>query len=267
MDCTGSIHRARAVSYGPYSSQYGELTVPNRPRPAVVCLLHGGFWRMPYACGEITLIAQDLAARGYAVWNLEYRRLDEPGGGWPGTLQDVAAAIDHVATLLAEGVDLDLRRVIVVGHSAGGHLALWSAVRDRHFVSAGTVSRVPIFAAVGLAPIADLAATYTLNAGNGAVSELLGGSPVQYPERYAAASPAAQLPLGGRQLVLHGTQDEVLPIEQVRGYAQAARAAGDQIELVELIGSGHMDYLDPSSAAHAVLCTWLTNVLAQDLTD
>jgi acetyl esterase/lipase len=113
-----------------------------------VCLLHGGFWRMPYGRDEMDAIARDLAARGFAVWNLEYRRVGAPGGGWPGTLDDVGAGIDHLATLVGEGVNLDLERVAVVGHSAGGQLALWSASRAS--------PRVRVAAAAGLAPVADL---------------------------------------------------------------------------------------------------------------
>jgi pimeloyl-ACP methyl ester carboxylesterase len=114
-------------------------------------------------------------------------------------------------------------------------------------------------AAAALAPVADLARAYALNVGNSAVGELLGGSPNQQPERYATVSPIVLLPLGVRQFIVHGTADEVLPIELTRGYVQAAKAAGDSVEFVELAGAGHMDYLDPSSEAHATLSRWLVH--------
>jgi acetyl esterase/lipase len=200
-------------------------------------------------------IAEDLASRGFAVWNLEYRRLGAPGGGWPGTLEDAAAGIEHLVKLAADGIALDLDRIVVIGHSAGGHLAFWCSARRRP--RGATPTRVRIAAAVGLAPIADLARAYDLGVGGAVVAELLGGPPAEAPDRCRAASPMELLPLGTPQLVLHGTADDAVPIELSRRYARAAAAAGDPVELVELAGAGHMDFLDPGSAAHATLCRWL----------
>jgi len=200
-------------------------------------------------------VAEDLASRGFAVWNLEYRRLGAPGGGWPGTLEDAAAGIEHLLELAAGGIALDLDRVVVIGHSAGGHLALWCGARRRP--PGATPPRVRIAAAVGLAPISDLAQAYALRVGGAVVAELLGGPPAQVPDRCRAASPMELLPLGTPQLVLHGTADDAVPIELSRHYARGAAAAGDPVELVELTGSGHMDFLDPGSVAHAALCRWL----------
>jgi acetyl esterase/lipase len=195
----------------------------------------------------MTAIADDLASRGFAAWNLEYRRLGVPGAGWPGTMEDVATGIEHLARLAAGGVALDLDRVTAVGHSAGGQLALWVAGRNR-------TSPVPVRGVVGLAPIADLARAHQTGVGGNVVEELMGGTPMQYPERYEAASPSAMLPLGVRQLILHGTADDAVPVELSRGYVRAAAAAGDSIELIELPGAGHMEFLDPASEAHAILC-------------
>lgn len=216
---------------------------------------------MPYGRGELADVAKDIAARGYAVWNIEYRRLGAPGGGWPGTLSDVASAVDHLATLADEGLDLDLDHVMVVGHSAGGHLALWVSARSKgaHF----RTSRVMPIAAAGLAAVSDLARTYEISAGNGAVNEFLGGGPHHVPERYAAASPIELLPLGIKQLIIHGFRDETLPIDLSRFYASTAQASGDSVDFVELPDAGHMDYLDPNSEAHATLCKWLAHVSAR----
>jgi len=250
----------RTERYGPLEDQAGDLYLPAGSRPAVICLLHGGFWRMPHGRDQMTAIAHDLARRGLAVWNLEYRRLGSATGGWPGTFEDAIAGIGHLARLVAVGVDLDLERVTVVGHSAGGHLALWSAGRQRREPERGAAEPVRISAAVGLAPVADLVRGYDLGLGGGAVAELLGGTPAGQAARYQAASPRAMLPLGVPQLLIHGTADDVVPVELSRSYTRAARSAGDQVELLELPGAGHMEYLDPASPAHAALCDWLTRM-------
>ncbi len=250
-----SLARRLAIRYGPSADQVGDLHLPDAPRPPVVCLLHGGFWRMPWGRDQMTPVAEHLASRGVAVWNLEYRRLGVPGAGWPGTIEDVASGMEHLAQLPAEGLDLDLDRIAVVGHSAGGHLALWVAGRSRR-------SRVRARLAVGLAPISDLATAFEAKVGGNAVEELMGGTPVRYPERYRAASPMQMLPLGVSQLILHGTADDAVPVALSRSYARAAAAAGDAIELVELPGTGHMEFLDPASEAQAILRDRLPNLVA-----
>ena len=257
-------YEVHTIKYGPSDSQVGDLYLPNANRPPVVCLLHGGFWRMPYGRDEFDPVARDLASRNFAVWNLEYRRLGEPEGGWPGTFQDVAAGIDHLASLVAEGIELDLGRVVVVGHSAGGHLALWSSARDHRQTPLRTPVRVRPAGAVGLAAVANLARTFSLGSGNSAVGALLGGSPSQYSARYAAVSPIAMLPLGVNQLIVHGGMDQALPVEISREYVQAARAAGDNVQFSELPRAGHMDFLDPGSDAHTTLCAWLAQFFNHD---
>ncbi len=249
----------RTISYGPLPDQVGDLYLPDSGRPPVVCLLHGGFWRLPWGRDHIAPIAADLARRGFAVWNLEYRR--GAAGGWPATFEDVGAGIDHLAELAERGVSFDLNRVTVVGHSAGGHLALWSAWRARDEGSDGghhQPKRVRISAAVGLAPVADLRLAYELRCGGGAVESFLGGSPEQVPARYRAASPAEMLPLGVPQLLIHGARDEDVPIEISRRYRRAAAAAGDEACLIELADAAHMDFVDPATEAHATLCRRLS---------
>ncbi len=246
----------QTIQYGPLVDQQADLHLPNAPRPPVVCLLHGGFWRMPYGRDQMAGIADDLVARGFAVWNMEYRRLGAPHAGWPATMNDVATGIDHLAVLCVGGIDLDLERVTVVGHSAGGHLALWAAGRSH---APNTPSpRVRLRATVGLAPIADLAAAYVRKVGGEAVAEVLGGVPSRYPDRLQAASPMEMLPLRVRQCILHGIDDDAVPIDLSRRYARAAEAAGDAVELTELPDTGHMEYLDPSGEAYSTLCRWLS---------
>jgi acetyl esterase/lipase len=211
---------------------------------------------MPHGRDQMAAIAHNLVSLGFAVWNLEYRRLGAPRSEWPATMDDVAAGIDHLAQIAAGRADLDLKRVAVVGHSAGGQLALWSVARDRS-------CRIPkrpvrVAAAVGLAPIADLAYAYDQRVGGEVVAELLGGTPRQYPERCRAASPIDLLPLGVRQLILHDTSDAIVPIEISRRYARKADAVGDTVQLVELSGTDHMDFLNPGSEAHGALSAWLS---------
>lgn len=190
------------------------------------------------------------------MWNIGYRRIGDPGGGWPDTLLDVAAAVDHLATLVAAGVALDLGRVTVAGHSAGGHLALWVAAAPGRSALRPT-ARVHPHSAVGFAAVSDLARAGRLGLGRGAVDALLQGSAADQPGRVDAGSPRALLPLGVPQLLVHGDADDVVPLELSRDHAHAARASGDEVELVEIEGGGHMDCLDPASGAHAALCAWL----------
>ena len=247
--------RMTTEQYGPHEDQIGDLYLPPNAKPAVVCLLHGGFWRMPYGRDQLDAIARDLAARGFAVWNLGYRRVGAPTGGWPNTGEDVIRGIEYLSILAAKGADLDLDRIALVGHSAGGHLALWSAAQ--------TLSGVRVRAVVGEAPITDLQGAFEMGLGRGAVAELLGGMSSEQPERYAAASPLRLLPLGMPQLVVHAIDDDAVPVGMSKAYTAAALAAGDSLTLAELPDSGHMAFLDPASAAHGVVCAWLSSVLGK----
>jgi len=265
LSAMGSVrmgHHAspRTEKYGPLPDQEGDLYLPTRPHAPVICLLHGGFWRMPHGRDQMTAIAQDLVSRGFAVWNLEYRRLGVAGSGWPGTFDDVIAGIERLARFVSDGMDLDLERVVVSGHSAGGHLALWASARQHRETGNGAARSVRIRAVAGQAPVADLVRAYELAVGGSAVRELLGGSPEQCPGRYQAASPQALLPLEVPQLIIHGAADDVVPIEMARRYTETSRAAGDEVELLELPDTGHMEFLDPASAAHAALCSWLLRI-------
>jgi pimeloyl-ACP methyl ester carboxylesterase len=165
-----------------------------------------------------------------------------------------------LADLSADGTDLDLDRVVVAGHSSGGHLAFWNLARPPKDGPLHRPVRVHPRAVAGLAAILDLPRAFSLDSGDGAVAALLGGPPDQHPDRYAAASPMALLPLGVGQLILHGGRDEALPIALARDYVAAARASGDNVEFTELPLAGHMDYLDPHSEAHALFCAWLARI-------
>lgn len=203
------------------------------PHPVVVTI-HGGYWRARYGKRLMKAIAVDLARRGRAVWNIEYRRLGlGQGGGWPATFDDVSTAIDHLGKL--EDGRLGLASVAAVGHSAGGQLALYAASRAQ--------AHVPIRRVVAQAAVCDLAA-----AGERAHA-LVGGTPEEVPERYAVADPMRLVPLRVPALLVHGVDDETVPVKRSRRYLEAARATGDDVELVELPGVGHRAHIDPRSEA------------------
>jgi acetyl esterase/lipase len=215
----------------------------------VAVVLHGGFWRDAYDRSLMDALCEDLADAGWAAWNLEYRRLGA-GGGWPATFDDVASGIDHLAGLA--GPQLELDTVVAIGHSAGGHLAFWAAARKE--------SRVRVTHAVAQAGVVDLAEAARLGLSRGVVLELLAATPAEAPERYALASPAALLPLGVLQLLVHGERDDIVPAAMSRSYAEAARAAGDRVELVVHEGCGHFEHLDPRSPAWRSVRDWLSAV-------
>jgi acetyl esterase/lipase len=208
--------------------------------PMVAVFVHGGFWRARYAADTIAPLAQACAtAEPHPwVWNIEYPRVGMPGGGWPGTALAVREALG-AAVVAAAG-----RPVAVIGHSAGGHLALWAA--HEH----------PVATAVSLAGICDLEEGVLTGIGNGAALELLGAAPDS--GLYAAASPIARLPLGSPVLLIHGDADEDVPVGQSRLFDKAARAAGDDCELHELPGGGHFEVIDPGGRAWPILGGRLT---------
>jgi acetyl esterase/lipase len=241
-------------AYGPHPSQLAELFLPagNGPHPVAI-VIHGGYWRSQYDRSLMEGLCLDLAAHGLAAWNLEYRRVGA-GGGWPNTFLDVAAGVD---TLWEADAPLDLSRIGAVGHSAGGQLAFWAAARPTLPADApGSEPRVTIAAVVSQAGVLDL----TLAAGlapSGTPTRALLGDPAAHYERYVLASPRERLPLGIPQLVLHGERDETVSIRIATSYAAAARAAGDQCELVVLSHTGHFEHIDVGTKAWHVARDWL----------
>jgi acetyl esterase/lipase len=187
-----------------------------------------------------------LTSSGFATWNIEYRRLGNRGGGWPGTFQDVGAAADYVKTLV-DAYPLDLNQLVVVGHSAGGHLATWLAARPR--VASDnplhTAQPIKVAGVVSLAGVLDLRRAYLLKLSNGVIRRLMGGSPDQYPDRYAAVNPMDLLPIGVPQILIHGTDDSSVPYEFSTSYLEAAHARGDSVQLVTQQGAGHFEMVDP----------------------
>lgn len=243
------------IMYGVEPQQFGDLRMPDGAGPhPVVIGVHGGFWRARYDLTHFGHVCAALTAVGFATWNIEFRRTGEPGGGWPGTFQDVAMAADFLH-ILAPQYNLDLDRVHVVGHSAGGHLALWLA--GRHKIDAEspiyTLDPLPLSGAVALAGVVDLRRTWSLGLSDNATVLLMGGSPTEYPERYAAGSPYDLLPLGIRQFLIHGTADTTVPLEVSERYEQRSVAKGDPATLLTLPDIGHFELIDPDSPAWATV--------------
>ena len=225
----------RRLTYGSDPNQFVDVRMPSGKGPhAVVFFIHGGYWRAKYDLSYAGHLCAALAKAGIASWNVEYRRVGNPGGGWPGTFEDVRAAYhflqDHPA-------GLDLKRVCVAGHSAGGQLAVCLAAFEK------SVTR-----AFSLAGVLDLRRGWELHLSNDAVSEFLGGSPAAVPEHYREASPADQSIPRTVQKLVHGTADQDVPYELSKRYADAKKKSGENVELITLPDVDHFQIVDPGSA-------------------
>lgn len=251
------------VAYGDAPQQFGQLRLPDAatagpgPYPLVIAI-HGGYWRARYDLAYIGAACGALARAGVATWNIEYRRIGDPGGAWPGTFADVAAAADFVRAL-ARTYPLDLARVITLGHSAGGHLALWLAARPRlpEHAALWLPDPLPIAGAIALAGVVDLRHAWELGLSDNATGLLLGGDPDTYPERYDIASPYEALPIGVRQALLHGDADSNVPIELSARYALRAQALGDSATFETLAGSDHFEPVDPTTNEWRAVERWV----------
>lgn len=247
-------HADHRLTYGPDAAQFGDLYLPpgRGPHPVVV-LLHGGCWRAQYDLAILEPLAGALRNEGLAVWSLEYRRLGN-GGGWPQTFRDVAHGADFLRTL-APKFALDLSRVVTVGHSAGGHLALWLAARHRvpETSELHVADGLRVHGVVSLAGLADLVRGVELNLCRAACHELVGGMPVDMPERYAHASPRALLPLGVPHRHVVGDHDQIVPPSYVQAFVEAAVASGDDARIEVLPQAAHFEGIVPAGTAWPVV--------------
>jgi acetyl esterase/lipase len=257
------------ITYGPDPLQYAELRVPESKGPhPVAILIHGGCWLASVA--DLTYfrpMADALTKKGLATYTIEYRRVGDRGGGWPGTFLDVGHATDHLRTIAKEH-NLDLSRVIVVGHSAGGHLALWTAARHKlpRESELFTPDPLKILAAVNLAGPGDLT-EFTAgkeHACGDAVDRLIGGKPADLPKRYRDASPITMLPLGVRQVCISGADDKLVPTQHVSSYAQAAKKAGDETSYLEIAGADHFAVVAPGTKAWSEVQSVVVSLFSSD---
>ncbi len=237
------------ITYGDDALQFGELRLPEGPGPhPVAIVIHGGCWLGEFDLTHIGALAEALNEEGIAAWVIEYRRVGNPGGGWPGTFEDVGRGADHLRTL-AEDHALDLDRVIAVGHSAGGHLALWLAARGRLSKDQPLYESNPIKlrGVLALAPAPDLAFLHQEQVCGHVIDGLMGGSPEAFPERYAAGSPVELVPLAVPQLLVIGQLDRNwAPVG--RRYFESAKSKGADIRVIEAPESGHFEMIDPSTS-------------------
>jgi acetyl esterase/lipase len=230
------------IDYGEGPSRFGELSLPSGTPRGVVVVIHGGFWRAAYDLSLGRPLAASLVEHGWAAWNLEYRRIglgSGGGGGYPATFDDVAAGIDKLGDL-ADDRDLDLTTVVTLGHSAGGHLAVWAAGRGPSWPP-----RVRVTAAISQAGVLDLVGGCEQGLGDGAVEALLGHAAGPGD---AAVDPLQQVPLGVPVFCVHGTDDDIVPILQSEIYVGVAVGEGAEAELVEVDGD-HFVVIDPTSEA------------------
>jgi acetyl esterase/lipase len=229
------------IPYGSDPNQFGDLRLPSGkgPHPLVI-FIHGGYWRAEYDLAHTGHLCAALTQAGFATWNIEYRRIGQPGGGWPGTMDDVRNGALHAQKLS----NVDMTRVVVSGHSAGGHLALWLAAQKA----------IPLRAVVPLAAVSDLKLAWTLKLSGGIVAELLGGTPEQVPDRYAKSSPMQLLPIPVPQRILHGTSDGIVPFAMSQQLARASHNA----TLVPIQGAGHFELIDPRSTAWPIVLRNIT---------
>jgi len=236
----------RRVSYGADSNQFLDVRSPRAkgPHPALVNI-HGGYWRAKYDLTHAGRLCEALRMAGIATFNVEYRRVGNEGGGWPGTFEDLRAAYRYVRDS-ASRLEIDSKRLAVMGHSAGGQLALCLAA---HEPSLGQV--------ISLAGVVNLKKAWELQLSHNAAAEFLGGKPSDVPEHYREADPMELSIPHARQWILHGKDDDTVPVEFSRDYAQLKKKHEEKVDLVEIAQCGHFELIDPRSDAfkkHVTVC-------------
>ena len=226
------------LAYGTDPNQFGELRLPKTQTPApVLMMIHGGFWRAKYDLIHTGHLCAALAAKGLATWNLEYRRVGNEGGGWPGTFEDIVTGYRFLPQI-AKRFNLDANHVIVMGHSAGGQLALCLAAHE-----------LSVKWAVSLAGVLDLNRARELHLSNNAVVEFLGGKPGEVPDHYREADPMQLEIPKAIQWIIHGLADDIVPPEFSQKYVAQKKKAGESAHLLELEKADHFDLIDPRSSA------------------
>jgi acetyl esterase/lipase len=254
----------KRIEYGPDPQHFAELRFPNGPGPfPLLFVIHGGFWQSAYDLKHIGSLCTAFTNKGIITCNLEYRRIGNFGGGWPGTFQDVSLATDQIMETISSDPRVDVARTAVLGHSAGGHLAMWLVSRQ------GIPKASPLYSAqkyrlasaISLAGVCDLRTAWKQRLGSGTVAKLMGGTPDQYPERFDAASPIELLPSGSNQVLIHGTDDDIVPFSQSEKFVERAEQLGERPTLVKLDRVGHFELIDPESDVWSVVARAVLPVL------
>ena len=267
LDTMPSRPPTARIAYGSDSLHFGDLRVPEGTGPfPVAIIIHGGCWLSRFASLKImSPLADALARDGIATWNVEYRRNDNPGGGWPGSFLDVANGVDYIR-VLAKKYPLDTTRVAITGHSAGAHLALWAAGRKRIQASSPIATAAPFtpWVTVPLGGPGDMAEMTTREKGicgpMPSASGIMGGLPAEVPDHYRDGSPLSLLPLGVRQVLITGEKDGVMPPAVREAWIAKSTAAGDQASMV-LVGGGHFELLAPDHESGRTVRRTLVEIL------
>jgi acetyl esterase/lipase len=226
------------LKYGSDPNQFGDLRLPDsKGKHPLVMMIHGGFWRAKYDLGHASHLCAALTRSGIATFNLEYRRVGNPGGGWPGTFEDIISGYRFIHQYAAKN-NIDPNKSVVMGHSAGGQLALCLAGHEPRLAGA-----------VSLAGVVNLKRAWELRLSNNAAEEFMGGSPVQVPEHFHEASPIEIAIPNVQQVLIHGVKDDVVPVDFSREYARIKRARGEHVKLIEIEDAGHYELIDPESKA------------------
>jgi len=240
------------IRYGNDHSQFSDLRFPSGKGPfPLLFVVHGGFWQSRYDLSHAGHLCAALTSKGVITCNVEYRRIGNPGGGWPGTFQDISLATRNILQTMSSDSRFDLAQRAIVGHSAGGHLALWMA--GSHRISKGS----PLFSdqknaltrAASLAGVSDLRLAWKQKLGHGIVTRLMDGTPDQHSDRYDAGSPIELLPTDAREILVHGVADDTVPVSQSEAFVERAEKIGDRPSLIKLPGIGHYELIDPESEA------------------
>lgn len=241
--------------YGNDEYQIGDLYIPKKTSKGTVCLLHGGFWKMPYDKNQLTEIAKKLVENNFSVWNIEYRRVGYIKSGYPEIFNDVVDAINQLKKLSKKHENINLTPLYLAGHSAGGHLSLWLSNSE---IYKDKLDIYPdIF--IGLAPIVDLLKCYSSPDRKSFIHEFVGYTPEQNIEIYNKLSPIKLLPSKNKQIILHGEKDEILPITEINEYEQLANKNGSQIQFLKIEDGTHMDFCDPDSVSISTFVNLLNN--------
>jgi acetyl esterase/lipase len=229
------------IQYGSDIYHAGDLYIPEYNGKGIICLLHGGFWKMPYDKTQFNKVAERLVKIGFVVWNIEYRRVDYSGAGYPGTFTDIVEAINYLEQL-TNRFELKKQKVFIAGHSAGGQLALWLGS------NANKINMKP-FMVIGLAPVVDLEKCYESIDRKNFVYALLKCSPAENAQLYKTVSPICLLANIERQAIIYCENDEALPASEIEDYIKKCRDFDGIIEIAKIDKGGHMDFIDSNSKA------------------
>lgn len=234
------------IEYGKDPNQYGELYLPKEEAKGVVVMIHGGYYQPQFSLGYLEPADLDLVAHGYAVWSIEYRRMTQ-GGGWKTTLEDVLSGVNHLDAISAQ-YHLP-KNIVLVGHSVGGQFALWVASRTKQPSDTFGMLKPKIAGVVSLAGVSDL---LLLDKGHRSahrerpITQFIGADPATSPEILKKISPIELIPLGVKQILLHGNMDINVPVGVSYLYRDKALAAGDDVQLEVVPLADHFTLLNPA---------------------